>query len=412
MNEESGIELMKTKNGPANRQLIRDINQNSLLNLIKTEGPVARTRLAELSGLSLATISYITGDLLERNLVLESGAAESTGGRKPVLLEIQPEGGFAIGLKLTEYEIIAVILNLNGEIVYSERFSFELRDHGQEAIALLADQVQALILRSGLNRPKMIGLGCGMPGLISSEDGVCIDSPILDWHDVAISEPLGALLKMPVYIDNDVNSLAIYEKLFGQGQPFDHFLTITLGRGVGLGLVINGDVYRGGLGGAGEFGHTTVVIEGRRCECGNRGCLEAYASDRGIVQTYFEKNNLTAPADLLKAPEKEIQLLLEKARSGDRMAREAFGLAGKLLGISLANLVNLLNPQLVLLSGSGAVAGPILFDPMQEALQAHTFSRLAEQMRLTTEPTGDESWARGAASLVLRQFFLSPVNNQ
>jgi predicted NBD/HSP70 family sugar kinase len=402
---------MKSKNGPANRQLIRDINQNSLLNLIKTEGPVARTRLAELSGLSLATISYITGDLLERNLLLESGAAESTGGRKPVLLEIRPEGGFAIGLKLTEYEIIAVILNLNGEIVYSERLAFELRDHGAEAISLLAGLVQALISRSGLKRQKMIGLGCGLPGLITSETGVCIDSPILGWHDVAISEPLGTLLNMPVYIDNDVNSLAIYEKLFGQGQPFSHFLTITVGRGVGLGMVINGDVYRGGLGGAGEFGHTTVVIDGRRCECGNRGCLEAYASDWGIIQTYFENNGCEAPADLLKAPEKEILPVLEKARSGDQTALDAYRLAGKLLGISLANLVNLLNPQLVLLSGEGAVAGPILFDPMYEALQAHTFSRLAQQMRLTTAPTGDESWARGAASLVLRQFFLSPVNN-
>ncbi|MDB5082662.1 MAG: hypothetical protein JWP00_4586 [Chloroflexi bacterium] len=402
---------MRQKTGPANRQLIRDINLNSLLNLIKTEGPVARTRLAELSGLSLATISYITSDLLDRNLLLESGAAESTGGRKPVLLEIRPEGGFAIGLKLTEFSVVAVILNLNGEVVYSERFSLELREQGQAAIALLGEQVQAFILRSGLAHQKMIGLGCGMPGVISSEDGTCIDSPILGWRDVAISAPLGALLKMPVYVDNDVNSLAIYEKLFGQGQPFNHFLTITLGRGVGLGLVINGDVYRGGLGGAGEFGHTTVVIDGRRCECGNLGCLEAYASDRGIVQTYYEKNALEAPASLLKEPEKEALRLLEKARSGDQTALEAFKLAGTLLGISLANLVNLLNPQLVLLSGSGAVAGSILFDPMHEALKAHTFSRLADQMRMTTETAGDESWARGAASLVLRQFFLSPVNN-
>jgi N-acetylglucosamine repressor len=401
---------MKSKTGPANRQLIRDINQNSLLNLIKTEGPVARTRLAELSGLSLATISYITGDLLERNLLLESGAAESTGGRKPVLLEIQPEGGFSIGLKLTEYEIIAVILNLNGEIVYSERYPFELRDHGKEAISLLADQVHSLIGRSGLDRFKMIGLGLGMPGLINSAEGVCVDSPILGWYDVAISEPLGNLLKMPVYVDNDVNSLAIYEKLFGQGQPFDHFLTITIGRGVGLGLVINGDVYRGGLGGAGEFGHTTVVIEGRQCECGNLGCLEAYASDWGIVQTAYEMNGKIVPANILQAPGPEVSQLLDQARAGDKVALEAFRLAGKLLGVSLANLVNVFNPQLVLLSGSGAVAGAILFDPMHQALEAHTFARLGQEMRIAIEPAGDESWARGAASLVLRQFFLSPVN--
>jgi predicted NBD/HSP70 family sugar kinase len=402
---------MQVRSRPANRQLIRDLNQNSLLNLIKTEGPVARTRLAELSGLSLATISGITGDLIERKLVLESGAAESTGGRKAGLLEIRPDGGYAIGLKLREYQLTAVILNLNAEVVYAEQLKLDMRSPThQEAIHHLGQEIQALIERSGLSRAKMIGLGCGMPGLVDSGRGRCVDSPILGWQDVDFGEPLGQLLGMPVYIDNDVNSLAIYEKLYGQGQPYQHFMTVTVGRGVGLGLVINGDVYRGAFGGAGEFGHTVVLAGERRCECGNQGCIEAYVSDRGIVQNYLEsrtrleKQPISADGQPL-----DLNKVLERAREGDRAALEAFSQAGYVLGLGLANLVNMLNPELVLLSGEGAAAGDLLFGSMRETLRQHAFSRLAQQLQLLTEPTGDESWARGAGSLVLRQFFLAPI---
>jgi predicted NBD/HSP70 family sugar kinase len=215
------------------------------------------------------------------------------------------------------------------------------------------------------------------------------------------------LLDIPIYIDNDVNSLAIYEKLYGQGQPYNNFLTVTVGRGIGLGLIINGDVYRGAFGGAGEFGHTVVLAGERQCECGNRGCIEAYASNQGIVNNYYEKvsqSGLSVDKTELTTAE-----LLEKANLGDEFAREAFSQAGYVLGLGLANLVNVLNPELILISGEGAVAGDWLFNPMRQALHQHAFSRLADQLQLITEPTGDESWARGAGSLVLRQFFLAPM---
>ncbi len=369
---------------------------------------MARTRLAELSGLSLATISGITNDFIERNLVLESGAAESTGGRKAGLLEIRPDGGFAIGLKLTEYEVTVVILNLNAEVVYSERLQLDMRTPSSEtAIYRLGEAVQKVIVRSRLPHQKIIGLGCGLPGVIDSSQGRCVDSPILGWQDVEFTKPLTSVLEIPVYIDNDVNSLAIYEKLYGQGQPYQHFLTVTVGRGVGLGLVLSGDVYRGALQGAGEFGHTVVLAGERLCECGNLGCIEAYVSDRGIVQNYTENlssDNPHNPAQLLT-----ITKVLEKARQGEAPALEAFSRAGYVLGLGLANLINLFNPEMVLLSGEGAVAGELLFASMHRTLRKHAFSRLAQNLLIETATTGDESWARGAASLVLRQFFLAPT---
>jgi len=392
---------------PANRKLIRDINQNNLLNFIKTEGPVSRTRLAELSGLSLATISGVTGRLLERNLILESGAAQSTGGRKAGLLEIQPEGGYALGLKITEHEVIAVILNLNAEIVYTERIKVELRGEGRHSIQLLALEVAQLLKRSRLPEEKIIGLGCGLPGTINGVQGICIDSPILGWHQVDIAGLLGNLLNLPVYLDNDVNSLAIYEKFFGQGQNYQNFLTVTVGRGLGLGLVINGDVYRGAVGGAGELGHTTVTFGGRHCECGKRGCLEAYVSDHGFVETWLAKAGNSPLVGLSDAA--GFEMVLKQAHAGEKAACDTFDEAGQLLGVSLANLVNILNPEMIILSGSGAAAGDLLFSPLKVALNAHCFGQLGDQLRLLIEPTGDESWARGAGSLVLRKFFLSPI---
>ncbi|HEX2910723.1 MAG TPA: ROK family transcriptional regulator [Chloroflexia bacterium] len=399
---------MPARNPPANKKLIRDINQNSLLNLVKNEGPVSRTRLAELSGLSLATISGITAELIERNLVVETSVAESTGGRKAVLLNINPDGGYVIGLKLTEYRAIAVILNLNAELIYSENFDIQLRGQDKEVLYNLAREVNALVNRSELPREKMIGLGCGMPGIIDGEQGRCIDSPIFGWQDFEVSEPLGTLLGMPVYIDNDVNSLAIYEKLFGQGQPFQHFLTVTVGRGVGLGLVINGDLFRGAFGGAGEFGHVTLIDGGRKCECGKAGCLEAYLSDRGILETYISKENGRS-GETEPLQDLTIEEVIERGRQGNQAALATYEEAGRALGISLANLVNVLNPELILLSGEGARAGDLLYLPLERYLRAYVFSHLADKLKLAMEAAGDESWARGAASLVLRQFFLSPI---
>jgi len=237
---------------------------------------------------------------------------------------------------------------------------------------------------------------------------------MMNWQNVEISRPLEELLGIPVFLDNDVNCLAIYEKLFGQGQPYQHFLVVAIGRGVGLGIVVNGDLYRGAFGGAGEFGHTAVTTGGRLCACGNHGCLESYISESGIVKNYLEYVYATTYSLEKGIQEPTIFEVVERARNGDEAAIAAFQRAGILLGVSLANLVNIFNPECVELSGpdvdDGILTGDLLLEPMHQAFKQQLFSQIGKDLHFIVERRGFESWASGAGSLVLRRFFASPAH--
>src|SRR2546430_9736313 len=313
----------------ADRFLIRSINQSILLNLIRGHTPISRPQLATLSGLSQATVIKITNSLIDRHLILEKEYAESTGGRRAGLLEINPEGGFAVGLMAQPTSLTAVILNLTSDPVYSQQWDIAMRDNYPQAIDLVAQCLEELFSKSGIPREKIIGVGLGMGGLIDAENGCCVDSWIMNWQNVEISRPLEDRLRIPVFLDNDINCLAIYEKLFGQGQPYHHFLVVAVGRGVGLGIVINDDLYRGASGGAGEFGHTAVTTEGRLCACGNSGCLETYVSDAGIVKNYLEYVRSNTYSLEMGVQELTTHEVLGLARNGDEAAKAAFHRAGR-----------------------------------------------------------------------------------
>lgn len=397
---------------PADRVLIRGINQSTLLNLIRTEAPISRPQLATLSGLSLVTVIKITASLLERNLILERDFAESTGGRRAGLLEINPEGGFVAGLIPQPESLTAVILNLSSELVYARQWNIPLHGNYPQAMDLIVQCWEELFHESHIAKDKIIGVGFGMSGLIDAERGFCIDASLLGWKNVEISRPLEERIGIPVFVDNDVNCLAVYEKLFGQGQPYDHFLVVAIGRGVGLGIVTNGDLYRGAFGGAGEFGHTAVTTEGRFCDCGNRGCLETYVSFPGIVRNYREYAQITTYNSSAGSSEQTLVEIVERARSGDQAAKAAMQRAGTLLGVSLANLINIFNPECVILSSPdlNIVTDENLVGAMHQEVKQHLFSQMGKDLRFcTVEQLGYESWARGAGCLVLRHFFVSPA---
>ena len=397
----------------ADRFLIRSINQSILLNLIRGQAPISRPQLATLSGLSQATVIKITNNLLDHNLIVEKEYAESTGGRRAGLLEIHPEGGFAVGLIPQPTSLTGVILNLNSDLIYSQQWDIPFRNNYPKAIDLMAQCIEELFSKSSIPREKIIGVGLGMGGLIDAEHGCCIDSWMMNWKNVEISGPLEDRLGIPVFLDNDINCLAIYEKLFGKGQPYHHFLVVAVGRGVGLGIIINGDLYRGAFGGAGEFGHTAVTTEGRLCECGNSGCLETYISDAGIVKNYLEYVRSNTYSLEMGIQEPTTHEVVELARNGDEAAKAAFQRAGILLGVSLANLVNIFNPECVVLSGhntdASILSGDLLLEPMHQSFKQHLFSQIGKDLRFIVERRDFESWARGAGSLVLRHFFASPA---
>jgi N-acetylglucosamine repressor len=388
-----------------NRDLIRAINRSHVLNTIKTSGPIGRADIARQTGLSPATVTSISAKLISQDLVLEKSAGDSSGGRPPILLVINPKGGYVVGIKLTETHAVCALTDLEAMII--AKSSMQLSGHEPvQVVDDLARMVLSFIREQKIAKKQLLGVGVGLAGIIDAEDGILRQSPIYGWDNVPLRDMLQSKLRIPVYIENDVNTLTLTERWFGHGQGVDNFLTVTVGRGVGLGIVTNGQFYRGQNGGAGEFGHITINPQGPLCACGKHGCLEAYVGDPGLIRSAQE----AAAQGELSATVQNLDELLDLAQAGDVAAIRIFEQAGRILGLGIANLVNLFNPKKIIISGEGTREGDFLFIPMKESIQQNTMPGLFDPNTVQIAPWGDDAWARGAAGLVLREVFESPIH--
>ncbi len=385
------------------KDLIRALNRSIILNAIKSRGPIGRADVARMTGLSPATVTGITGDLIEEGLVFEKEQGESNRGRPPILLAINPRGGFVIGIKLMEEHAIGALTDLEATVIAKAEEPF----HGtaaESALDALDRLVTKLLEDGGIARDRLLGVGVGLAGIVDSTNGLLRQSPFFGWRDLPLRDMIHARVRTPVFIDNDVNTLTQAEHLFGSGQGVDHFLTLTIGRGIGLGVVLNGQFYRGAGGGAGEFGHITIDPSGPLCDCGRRGCLETYTADPALLRIAAEAHRAGTLPAVASTDE-----LLALAEAGDAAAQAIFAHAGELLGGAVANLINVLNPERILVSGEGARYGRWIFDPLQAAIRDNALPALLADVEIRLDPWGDDVWARGAASLVLRQLFGSPI---
>ena len=394
-------------NPTGNRDLIRAINRSHVLNAIKSYGPIGRAEIARRTGLSPATVTSISAKLISQNLVLEKSAGDSSGGRPPILLVINPKGGYVVGIKLTETHAICALTDLEAMIL--AKSSMPLSGHDPvNVVDDLARMVLTFIREHKITKKQPLGVGVGLAGIIDAENGILRQSPIYGWNNVPLEQMLQSKLHIPVYIENDVNTLTLTERWFGPGQGVDNFLTVTVGRGVGLGIVANGQFYRGQFGGAGEFGHITINPDGPVCACGKRGCLEAYIGDPGLIRSAQE----AAIRGELSAPVQDVDELLSLAQMGDACAVRIFDEAGRILGIGIATLINLFNPKKIIISGEGTREGDFLFTPMKQSIQQNTMPGLFDPDIVEIVPWGDDAWARGAAGLVLREVFESPIHKK
>lgn len=388
-----------------NRDLIKDINRNLVLNLIKNQGPISRTELIRQSNLSAGTISNITSRLIEDGFVQETGEGVSSGGRRPVLLRLNHKAGYVVGLKLMEQAITIAVTDLDAKVIFHQVFplAVDMPPSPERVLTAVINAIENALTASAVQRSRVVGIGIGMAGVIDGENGICRYSPYFSWRNVDIASPISAHFDLPVTLENDVNTLTIAEKWFGYGRDMSHFIVVTIGRGVGAGIVVNGQFYRGAMGGAGEFGHIAMIN-------GNPSVtLEQLASDNAIL--HYAKESITQGVVTTLSGKRPLTMeaITNAANDGDLVAQGLLADAGRWVGIGISTLVNLLNPQLVIVGGEGVQAGKWRLDPMQEAIREHVFDGLAGSLEIVIEPLGDETWARGAATLVLGELFKSPV---
>lgn len=386
------------------RDLIRDINRSLVLNLVRERGMASRAQLARLSGLSPSTITAITTDLLDARFLLEDGAsggsAERVLGRPATPLRVNPAAGFVVGIKVTADTLAAALTDLAAA---PRAFVTVPRSQANDATSiaeLFASAVEQLCLREGVDASDILGVGVGVPGMVDPITRRVTLSPLVEWSEFDLAALLSERLDLAVHLDNDVNTLTVAEQLNGGGRGLQHFMVVTIGRGIGMGAVLNGSLYRGARGGAGEFGHVIAVPDGPRCWCGRRGCLEAVAAEPALVAAVEARTGrLVEPANLAT-----------EAAADDRVAAVLSG-AGRLVGAAIVNAATLLDPERVIVSGEGVRLGPVFLDAMRAAVAELTDWKEAGPIRTTerwepvVEPWGDDAWARGAATLVLRELF-------
>lgn len=364
-----------------------DVTRTAVLALIGAQGMLSRADLARQLDVSPALVTQLAKQLIADGLVEERDIAPSQGGRPARLLGLTASAGNAVGVKVAADHIALVEVQIDGSVVRSATEPYDA--YAPEALGWLSHVVGAFI--AGSSRP-LLGIGVGLPGNVDVPSKGMVDSSQLRWQQYPVGQTLRRDHALPVLVENNVNALTMAERLYGRGRGHDSFLVVTVGTGIGGGLVADGTVLRGASGAAGQIGHVPAVEGGPACHCGNSGCLEALIGEQALVAEARRRGVLS--------PQGTIDGLRVRADDGDAAAREVFHRAGALLGRVLAGVVNVLDPAIVVVLGEGVAAWRHWAPGFEPAFR----SGLLPQLRgvgVSIESWQDDRWAQGAASLVL-----------
>ncbi len=393
-----------------NADYIRMLNSGVVLSTIHSHEPISRAAIAKHTGLSRSTCSLIADDLLQRNLIREIGKDKSSGGRRGVLLTMNYDAGVTVGARLLADSVDCAVVSLRGDVLKHRSTAISYHADVDTYINVLCRAVSETIEEYHAVSPGMpvFGIGLGLSGLVDSASGESVASSILQWDHIPLASRAQEQLKLPVYIDNDVNTFALGELWFGHGRGVDSFLCVTVGEGIGLGVVINGAIYSGSHHGAGEFGHTRISDDPQapRDALGIQGSVEAFSADPAVC-AYLEQQIRQGASSLLEAQSGEISIdqAAEAARRGDALALEAFNRAGKYLGIGIANLISLFDPEMIILGGEGCAVRDLWQPAMEETVREQAAYGLHRRVRWKSVEFDDDLWVRGIASLVLKEVF-------
>jgi N-acetylglucosamine repressor len=360
-------------------------NKRTVLQCLLRYGSISRQQIAVITDLTPATISNLTSELIEEGLVMEMGIllpAKRRVGRKSIALALNPNACCTLGVHMSANEVQIGQVNLYGIARTIRRNELPLQlEQGQFIDRLLAD-IDACVTEA--SDKVVTAIGIGLVGLVDFDKGVYLSREHLGWKDVPLESLLRERHRIPVYVDNNVRTMALAEKMFGAGRKLTDFLFIYIGQGIGSGLVIGDRLYRGGQSGAGEFGHMTYMPDGPECWCGNWGCLEKYASHAAIIKEL----GANGTADLL--------LRLDQ---GDRLAEEAVSNAGRKIGTVLASYINMFYVPNIVVGGVLSKETYPLLGEIRRELMNRSYLAKREHVQITASELGDGIGLAGAAAL-------------
>jgi predicted NBD/HSP70 family sugar kinase len=355
---------------------------------------------------SLPLTTKLVNELISDGYVLETGFAPSTGGRKPVMYSLKPDVLYIVSVALDQFVARIVIMDLHNRFASPiEKFELPLYKNPQ-ALNILTDKIDHVIARAGIPKDRIAGIGIGMPGFVDVKKG--INYSFLKLTGKGLAEHMTERLSIPVFIDNDSSLIALAELRFGMAKAKKNAMVINIGWGIGLGMILNAELFRGQNGFAGEFSHIPLFANGKLCSCGKSGCLETETSLLVIIEKAREgvQNGKISvlKSSQLQHYEEASEAMIMAVLDGDRYAVELFSEAGYNIGRGVAILIHLLNPEVIILSGRGSTAGKIWQTPIQQALNEHCIPRLAANTMIETSTLGYQAELIGAAALVMENY--------
>lgn len=385
----------------ATRAQTKSHNKSLIFKTIYDHGQISRADVARVTHLTRPTVSSTVVELIEEGLVAEVGQGPSEGGKPPILLSVIEDSRHLIGIDLANSEFRGAVIDLRGKIIH--RCALPVNDHdGEAALQLVYQLVDDLT--AAVTSP-LLGIGIGTPGLMNPDAGVVRKAVNLDWQDLPLRDLLAERYGLPVYIANDSQVAALGEFTFGRSQPTSSLVVVKVGRGIGAGIVIDGQLYYGDGNGAGEVGHIRVVDNGLVCRCGNTGCLETVVSSRVLInqaKEIMQQNPQSLLHRFAASPaEVNTDVILLAFAAGDPDLQRVVATMGRYLGIALANLAGILNIKQIAIAGSLARFEAGLVDPARQEMHRWVQPTQANETSVTVANLGTDIVIFGAAALLL-----------
>ena len=386
-------------------------NRGLVLETIRTHTGCSRVEVAHRTGLTAQAVSNIVRRLIADGLIAEDGRGESTGGKPRTRLRLRPNAGYAVGVQIDPGELSFVLIDLGGRVRSRARRRVSPQMTPADALDRIAVAVPQLVGRAAIDAKNLMGIGVACPGPIDYRTGSILDPPNLPrWGKVPLADDLSERIGLPVTLDNDTTAAAIGERWSGGAADVASFVFIYMGTGIGGGVFLDGQVYRGSTTNAGEIGHVCIDPDGPECRCGSRGCLEATCSPAATIArirrlSARRRNTLGLSFESAEV-ETDYERVCRAAAAGQPAARHAVEQSATALAVGVQSLVNVLDPDLVVLGGWGVrQVGDIFRDKIRAAVRHHCLARRQQRVRIAISAAGRDAAPIGAASLVFHDAY-------
>ena len=383
-------------------KLLKGVNESFILRLIRQKGPISRADIVKYTNLTAPTVTNITNRLIESRMIIEYMVGESSGGRPPVLLKMNPESLNIIVIHLSSNKLTGYITD--GDINVINRAEHGIKDlKKDEILDLMISVIDRLKDGAAVELP---GMGIVVHGPVKAKEGISVFAPNIGWKNVPIKHMVEDRFHIPVYVENDVRAMALGEYYYGTARDVSNMVFVKVGYGVGSGLILDGKLYRGLSDSAGEIGHNTIDVSGPQCSCGNYGCLEAMASENALVKTMVKSLKEGRDSSVVSMAAGSLEditpeIIYAAAHEGDVLAGRMLRQAARYLGIGIANVVNTFNPEMVVIGGGIVRAESLIKDIVLETVKSRALESCYVVSDIRFSDMGDEATLKGAADMVL-----------